>query len=470
MDFVKDSAPMIQGQGSLNINSDSLTFTQSLSSGLATTVLPVSLLRSFSLSQSASETQRELRAISQQGVDLIKAWEGFRPQMYNDPVGHCTVGYGTLLHTGNCDGRSSEQPFVGGVSEANATQLLAQKAGEFQQIVNDSVTVALSQNQNDALVSFVYNIGGGNFRKSTLLRLLNQGNYGAVPTEMKKWTKARQNGNLVDLPGLVKRRAAEAELFQKSSTGTAQSMSEGVGVRESIVALLDKWTGTTEGVEQVAPGKPLFSEFRTATYLDDQRKAAAKNGRTFTTCVEFMGWILAKGVAEANAKLKVSSYLLNANLWYKEKRATLPQGAWTDYTPGMTERPEPGDIYVLTFAEHVYKKGMPKTDANIKNYRGSFSHIGFVRSIKKNEATQGEPVSEVWEGVDGGAGTAGTYKYDKGTDTFTLQQKGAEKIETSLRTFYPETNIFPAGVMNQDQGPRHLLGWLNVDKIADKVE
>jgi GH24 family phage-related lysozyme (muramidase) len=74
----------------------------------------------------------------------------------------------------------------------------------------------LNQNQNDALVSFVYNVGDGNFQKSTLLRLLNQGNYAAVPAELKKWTKARQNGQLIDLPGLVRRRAAEAELFSEN--------------------------------------------------------------------------------------------------------------------------------------------------------------------------------------------------------------------------------------------------------------
>src|SRR5207245_1894451 len=64
-------------------------------------------------------------------------------------------------------------------------------------------------------------VGGGAFRNSTLLRLLNQGKYDAVPGELKKWTKARQNGTLVDLPGLVRRRAAEADLFQKPDQAAA---------------------------------------------------------------------------------------------------------------------------------------------------------------------------------------------------------------------------------------------------------
>ncbi|TVM03483.1 MAG: hypothetical protein CV087_05025 [Candidatus Brocadia sp. WS118] len=95
---------------------------------------------------------------------------------------------------------------------------------EFQQIINQSVTVPLNQNQKDALLRFVSDIGGERFRKSMLLRLLNQGSYDAVPAELKKWTKARRNGNLVDLPELVSKRKAEAELFQKPGTSAAQSL------------------------------------------------------------------------------------------------------------------------------------------------------------------------------------------------------------------------------------------------------
>ncbi len=222
LDFVKDSAPVIQGQRSVTIKTDDLSFTQTMASSLATTVLPVSLLRSLGVSMAASNGHA--KTVSAEGIDFIKVWEGFSPKLYNDPVGHCTVGYGILLHTGNCDGRPAEQPYVSGITQEKATELLAQKAGEFQQIINDSVKVDLNQNQNDALVSFVYNVGGSNFQKSSLLRLLNKGDYASVPTELKKWTKARQNGQLVDLPGLVKRRAAEVELFQKAAA-TAQSLS-----------------------------------------------------------------------------------------------------------------------------------------------------------------------------------------------------------------------------------------------------
>jgi len=82
----------------------------------------------------------------------------------------------------------------------------------------------MNQNQYDSLVSFVYNIGSGAFRASTLLLVLNAGNYVEVPVEMRKWTKGRINGQLVDLPGLVTRRNREATLFSAPLAASAQSI------------------------------------------------------------------------------------------------------------------------------------------------------------------------------------------------------------------------------------------------------
>lgn len=222
-EFVKDSAPVVQGQHGLTISSDDLTFAQSVVSGLATTVLSERALQLFDYSRAASNPQP--RTLSPQGVDLIKGFEGFRARLYNDPVGHCTVGYGTLVHKGNCNSGASEQPYLNGITQERATELLGQSAVGFQKTVNAQVTVPLNQNQFDALVSFVYNVGPDNFQKSTLLKLLNQSRYDAVPTELRKWTKGRQNGQLVDLPGLVRRRSAEADLFQRPAAATAQSFS-----------------------------------------------------------------------------------------------------------------------------------------------------------------------------------------------------------------------------------------------------
>jgi GH24 family phage-related lysozyme (muramidase) len=249
-DFVRDSAPVVQGQRGLTVSSDELTFATGQSSSLATTVLPAELLRALGEPDYGAAPGRPSRSVSAAGLELIKSFEGFRPQLYNDPAGHCTIGYGTLMHTGNCDGRPAEQPYAQGIDEAKASELLGRRVAEFQQVINDRVSVPLNQNQNDALVSFVYNTGGAAFASSTLLRVLNEAHYDAVPAELRKWTKARKDGRLVDLPGLVKRRDAEAELFVRpvAPAAAAQSLFAGSlgGVDYSI-------PGTLEPLRQNAP-------------------------------------------------------------------------------------------------------------------------------------------------------------------------------------------------------------------------
>lgn len=148
--------------------------------------------------------------LSDAGVRFIAGFEGFRGSLYNDAAGHCTIGYGHLVHLNNCDG-SEPAHFRAGLSQNEALALLKQDAAGFVRVIKDSVTVALNQNQFDALVSFVFNVGPGNFRSSTLLRKLNAGNYQAVPQELKKWVNAGGR----PLQGLVRRRAAEAELFSR---------------------------------------------------------------------------------------------------------------------------------------------------------------------------------------------------------------------------------------------------------------
>jgi GH24 family phage-related lysozyme (muramidase) len=202
-DFVRDSAPVIDGRRSLTITTDDLSFAESTSTGMATTVVPVSALSADGGAEGGSMT------VSDAGVDFVKSCEG---------------GYGTLVHLGGCDGRASETSYRAGVSEEDATRLLSRELANKQKAVGGAVKVALNQNQYDALVSFAYNVGAGAFQHSTLLKLLNQGKYEAVPGELKKWTKARKNGQLIDLPGLVKRRAAEAALFAKPVTASSQSL------------------------------------------------------------------------------------------------------------------------------------------------------------------------------------------------------------------------------------------------------
>ena len=97
------------------------------------------------------------------------------------------------------------------ISEADADSRLRVDIHFAEDCVNDHVEVSLTQNQFDSLVSFVFNLGCGAFKGSTLLALLNAGKTDAVPAQFARWNKAN---NRV-LPGLVKRRKAEAELGPK---------------------------------------------------------------------------------------------------------------------------------------------------------------------------------------------------------------------------------------------------------------
>jgi lysozyme len=148
----------------------------------------------------------EGHVISPAGVRFIGRWEGFRGRLYNDPLGHCTIGFGHLVHRGNCDGSEPDR-FKRGITRGRGLKLLRNDIAGYQSAINDLVQVALNQQQFDALVSFAYNIGTSAFATSTLLRKLNRSDYQSVLSELMRWT----NGGL---PGLVNRRRAEGELFE----------------------------------------------------------------------------------------------------------------------------------------------------------------------------------------------------------------------------------------------------------------
>lgn len=157
--------------------------------------------------------------ISDNGVNKIKAWEAFIPYAYDDfdtPAkrrrikpgdtvrGTLTVGYG---HTG-----ADVKPGMT-IDEAKALELLRGDIAIAERAVARNVKVELSQNQYDALVSFVFNVGESNFRGSTLLRKLNEGKHNEVPAEMMRWINSKGK----KLSGLVNRRSAEAGLWAKGA-------------------------------------------------------------------------------------------------------------------------------------------------------------------------------------------------------------------------------------------------------------
>jgi GH24 family phage-related lysozyme (muramidase) len=142
--------------------------------------------------------------ISPEGIEMIKFFEGFRANAYIDAVGVPTIGYGTTQING--------KPVQMGtsISEQEATKLMAQDLGQFENTVNRAVKVAINNNQFSAMVSFTYNVGSGAFTDSTLLKKLNQGDYSGAANEFGRWV----HGDGKVLPGLVTRRAAEKAMFE----------------------------------------------------------------------------------------------------------------------------------------------------------------------------------------------------------------------------------------------------------------
>lgn len=137
--------------------------------------------------------------ISNKGIELVKGFEGCRLEAYRDSVGIPTYGYGHTHGVKMGDVITGQQ----------ADKYLREDLQVAELTVNASVKVNLSQGQFDALVSFVFNLGYGNFVKSTLLKKLNTGDYDGAANEFGRWVLA--GGKI--LPGLVNRRAAEREIF-----------------------------------------------------------------------------------------------------------------------------------------------------------------------------------------------------------------------------------------------------------------
>ena len=139
-------------------------------------------------------------APSQACIDLVKASEGCRLTAYRDAVGVLTIGYGST--GGITDGQT--------ITQEQADALLLDDLDAAADAVRSMVTVSLTQGQFDALCDFVFNLGAGRLRDSTLLRLLNAGRYAEAAAQFHFWVMAGGH----PLPGLVTRRAKERALFE----------------------------------------------------------------------------------------------------------------------------------------------------------------------------------------------------------------------------------------------------------------
>lgn len=141
--------------------------------------------------------------ISDEGLSLIKHFEGCELKAYRCAANVLTIGYGSTK------GVTEDME----ITQEGAEELLQEEMHEYEGYINDMVKVPLEQHQFDAMVSWVFNLGSGNLSSSTLLKKLNNSEYDEVPEQIKRWNKA---GGKV-LEGLVRRREAEALLFSSKS-------------------------------------------------------------------------------------------------------------------------------------------------------------------------------------------------------------------------------------------------------------
>lgn len=169
------------------------------------------------------------KPVCQAAIDLVKHFEGLYLNAYLCPAGVPTIGYG---HT---EGVKMGQTITAQRAEDFLAGDLASAAADVDRLV----TVALNDDQRGALASFVFNLGAGNLASSTLLRKLNAGDYAGAAAEFGKWVNA--GGRKLD--GLVKRRAAEADLFDGNTAPLPQVVDAPAGPEQTRVQQIQTIVG-----------------------------------------------------------------------------------------------------------------------------------------------------------------------------------------------------------------------------------
>lgn len=147
------------------------------------------------------------KKLSSVGKELIKSFEGLSLNSYLCPAGVWTIGYGTTVIKGVPVSKDMK------ITKEEADKLFDEDVKQFETVVNELVKVPLTQNQFDALVSFVYNIGSGNFSASSVLIFLNKSEYLVAADRILKWIYVTKGRKKVISNGLVVRRNKEKKLF-----------------------------------------------------------------------------------------------------------------------------------------------------------------------------------------------------------------------------------------------------------------
>lgn len=227
--------------------------------------------------------------LSPQGLDFIVSFEGKlkpigggRYQAYRCPAGVLTIYAGCT--EGVTDGMI--------VTEDEGKLMFARELEKHERAVEQAVTVPVTQGQFDALVSFSYNAGTGALKSSTLLKKLNRGDVLGASNEFRQWTKAKnpKTGGRIELPGLVRRRKAEAALFVSDLPGSDAMPQQAVEVQPmstsaKITAGITAGTAATTAANSVPQVPETVS----------QGLAAAQQWQGIGTQInEMMSWIIGK--------------------------------------------------------------------------------------------------------------------------------------------------------------------------------
>lgn len=149
------------------------------------------------------------------GIELIKHFEGFSAKPYLCPANYLTIGYGHVI----TEKEKLNSELFNLITKFQAEKILRNDLTKFERSVKALITVPLTQNQFDALVSFTYNLGAGALQRSTLRSKINRGEYSAAAAEFLKWIYAGGR----KLPGLVLRRKEESLLYSslRATNGSA---------------------------------------------------------------------------------------------------------------------------------------------------------------------------------------------------------------------------------------------------------
>lgn len=144
-----------------------------------------------------------MRHITQEGLNLIKRFEGFSSTIYICPAGYPTIGYGHVVQT------EEKDRFSDGIDQEQGEELLRRDSQVAERAVQRLITVPLTDGQFDALVSFTFNLGSGALQRSTLRRKVNRAEHDEVPDQLIRWVWAGGK----KLKGLVRRRKQEVEIY-----------------------------------------------------------------------------------------------------------------------------------------------------------------------------------------------------------------------------------------------------------------